>query len=92
MVYPTHPTQLNAEPMEGASETNAIFPNFSDSADALETWYNDRFLIGLRHATKISEYWNGCCFNCEKKGHHWHQCKEPLFPELQEFADNQDKE
>ena len=46
----------------------------------------------LRQVSKISEYRNGRCFNCQKEGHHWHQCKEPLSPELQELADKMDQE
>ena len=59
---------------------------------ALESWYNDGFLIGLLQATEISEFWSGRCFNCQKEGHHWHQCKELLSLELQELSDKQDKE
>ena len=65
---------------------------FSDTMDAPESWYNDGFLIGLRQATEISEYRSGRCFNCQKEGHHWRQCKEPLSLELQELSDKQDKE
>ena len=64
--YTVHPTQLNAEPMEGVPETNAIFPPFFYDGDFLETWYNNGFLIGLQQATEISEYQNGWCFNCQK--------------------------
>ena len=63
-----------------------------DTLDALETWYNDGFLIGLRQATEVSELRHGHCFNCQKEGHHWCQCKEPLSLELQEVSDQQDKE
>ena len=65
---------------------------FGDTVDALESWYNDEFLIGLWQAAEISEYWSGRCFNCQKEGHHWLQCKESLSPELQELSDKQDKE
>ena len=54
--------------------------------DALETYYNNGFLIGLRQAAEISEYRNGRCFNCQKESHRWRQCKEPLTLELQELA------
>ena len=64
----------------------------SDTTDVLETWDNDGFLIGLRQATEISEYQNGLCFNCQKEGHCWCQCKECLSPELQQLADKQNKE
>ena len=59
---------------------------------ALESWYNDGFLIGLRQAAEISKHRHGHCFNCQKEGHRWHQCKEPLSPELQEVSDQQDRE
>ena len=64
----------------------------TDTLDALEIWYNDRFLIGLRQAAEVSELRHGRCFNCQKEGHRWHQCKEPLSPELQEVSDQQDRE
>ena len=67
-------------------------PTFNDTVDALESWYNDGFLIGLWQATTISESWSGRCFNCQKEGHYWHQCKETLSPELQELSDQQDRE
>ena len=60
--------------------------------DALESWYNDGFLIGLRQAAVIRESWSGHCFNCQKEGHYWHQCKETLSLELQELSDKQDRE
>ena len=78
--------------MEGALAIEAIFPPFPDDGDALETWYNDGLLIGIRQTTEISEYCNGRCFNCQKEGNCWCQCKEPLSPELQEVVDKQDKE
>ena len=60
--------------------------------DALESWYNDGFLIGLRQAAEISKYRSGHCFSCQKEGHHWRQCKELISPELEELSDKQDKE
>ena len=63
-----------------------------DTVDALKTWYNDGFLIGLRQAAEISKHRSGRCFNCQKEGHHWRQCKEILSPELQELSDRQDRE
>ena len=89
--YMVHPTQLDAEPSGEEHEADAIFPSFFDDDDVLKTWYNDRFLIGLRQAAEISKYCNGRCCNCQKEGHHWCQCKEPLSPELQELADKQDQ-
>ena len=65
---------------------------FDDTMDALESWYNDGFLLGLWQAAKISEFRSDCCFNCQKEGHHWHQCKELLSLELQELSNKQDKE
>ena len=76
--------------METASEVDA--PVFDDTVDTLESWYNDGFLIGLQQAAMISESRNGRCFNCQKEGHYWHQCKETLSPELQELSDQQDRE
>ena len=64
----------------------------ADLVDDLETWYNDGFLIGLLQATLIHEHCVRSCFNCQKEGHRWHKCKEPLSPELQELANKQDKE
>ena len=60
--------------------------------DALETWYNDGFLIGMCQAAEISEHRHGVCFNCQKEGHRWCQCKEILSLELQELSDRQDRE
>ena len=76
--------------MEAVPEVDP--PPLGNTMDALESWYNDRFLIGLRQATEISEDRNGHCFNCQKEGHHWRQCKEPLSPELQDLSDKQDRE
>ena len=88
--YTVRPTQLDADSIEVAPEVDSAPLN--DTLDALETWYNDGFLIGLCQATEVSELRHGCCFNCQKEGHHWRQCKEPLSPELQEVSDQQDKE
>ena len=90
--YMVHPTQLDAEPSGEEHEADAIFPSFFDDDDVLKTWYNDRFLIGLRQAAEISKYCNGRCCNCQKEGHRWRKCKEVLSPELQELADRQDRE
>ena len=84
------PTQLDAPPVEAMPKIDS--PPVANTVDALETWYNDGFLIGLHQATEISEYRSGRCFNCQKEGHHWHQCKETLSPELQELSDQQDRE
>ena len=46
----------------------------------------------LQQAAAISESQSGRCFNCQKEGHYWHQCKETLSPELQELSDQQDRE
>ena len=89
--YAVCPTQLDAKPVEVAPEAD-FSPTFADNGNALERWYNDGFLISLRQAAEISEYCNGRCFNCQKEGHHWCQCKEPLSLEIQELVDKQDKE
>ena len=88
--YTVHPAQLDADPTEVTPEANPI--PLTDTVDTLETWYNDRFLIGLRQATEVSELRHGRCFNCQKEGHHWLQCKESLSPELQEVSNQQDRE
>ena len=88
--YTVCPAQLDATQVEGAPEADA--PTFDDTVDALESWYNDGFLISLRQATAISESWSGRCFNCQKEGHYWRQCKETLSPELQELSNQQDRE
>ena len=64
----------------------------NDTVDALETWYNDGFLVGLQQAAEISKYLSSHCFNCQKESHRWHQYKETLSPELQELSDKQDRE
>ena len=76
--------------MEVAPEADA--PPFDNTVDALESWYNDGFLIGLWQAAAISESRSGRCFNCQKEGHYWRQCKETLSLELQELSDQQDRE
>ena len=83
--YTVCPAQLDATPAEAVPEIDP--PLLGDTVDALETWYNDGFLIGLRQAAEISEHRSGRCFNCQKEGHRWHQCKEILSPELQELSD-----
>ena len=49
-------------------------------------------LISLRQTAAISESRSGHCFNCQKEGHYWRQCKETLSLELQELSDQQDRE
>ena len=88
--YTVRPAQLDADLTEAVPEVDSTPLN--DTLDTLETWYNDGFLIGLRQAAEVSELQHGCCFNCQKEGHHWHQCKEPLSPELQEVSNQQDRE
>ena len=88
--YTVCPAQLDTSQAEAAPETDPSM--LDDTMDTLESWYNDGFLIGLRQAAEISKFGSGCCFNCQKEGHHWRQCKELLSPELQELSDKQDKE
>ena len=88
--YTVRPAQLDAAQVEAAPEVDA--PIFKDTVDALESWYNDGFLIGLRQAAAISKSRSGHCFNCQKEGHYWRQCKETLSPELQELSNQQDRE
>ena len=78
------PAQLDATPAEVVPEIDP--PLLGNTVDALDTWYNDGFLIGLRQAAEISEHRSGLYFNCQE-GHHWCQCKETLSPELQELSD-----
>ena len=66
--YTVHPAQLDAAPAEVVPEINPLL--LGDTVDALEMWYNDGFLIGLREAAEISEHRSGHCFNCQKEGHH----------------------
>ena len=86
--YTVHPAQLDVDSVEAAPEVDSTPSN--DTLDALKTWYNNGFLIGLRQAAEVRELRHGRCFNCQKEGHHWRQCKEPLSPELQEVSDQQD--
>ena len=88
--YTVCSAQLDAAQAEVAPEADA--PTFDDTMDALESWYNNGFLIGLQQAAAISESQSGHCFNCQKEGHYWHQCKETLSPELQELSNQQDRE
>ena len=88
--YTVRLAQLDADSTEAVPEVDPVPLN--DTLDALKTWYNDWFLIGLRQAAEVSELRHGCCFNCQKEGHRWHQCKEPLSLELQEVSDQQDRE
>ena len=88
--YTVRPTQLDTDSTEAAPEVDSV--KLNDTLDALETWYNDGFLIGLHQAAEVSELRHGRCFNCQKEVHHWHQCKEPLSPELQEVSDQKDRE
>ena len=88
--YTVRLAQLDAAQVEAAPKADA--PTFDDTVDALESWYNDGFLISLRQAATISESQSGRCFNCQKEGHYWHQCKETLSPELQELSNQQDRE
>ena len=88
--YTVCPAQLDADSTEVAPEANPV--PLTDTLDAVKTWYNDKFLMGLRQAAEVSELRHGCCFNCQKEGHRWCQCKEPLSPELQEVSDQQDRE
>ena len=88
--YTVHPAQLDTTPAKVVPKINP--PPLGDTVDALETWYNDGFFIGLYQATEISKHRSGRCFNCQKEGHHWRQCKETLSLELQELSDQQDRE
>ena len=84
--YTVRPAQLDATQAEAAPQADT--PIFDDTVDALQSWY-DGFLIGLRQASTISKSRSGHCFNCQKEGHYWHQCKETLSLELQELSDHQ---
>ena len=88
--YIVCPAQLDAAQAETAPKADA--PIFDNTMDALESCYNDGFLISLWQAAAISKSRSGHCFNCQKEGHYWHQCKKTLSPELQELSDQQDRE
>ena len=88
--YTVCPAQLDADPTEAVPEVDPV--PLTDTLDTLKTWYNDGFLIGLRQAAEVSELRHGRCFNCQKEGHRWRQCKEPFSPELQEVSNQQDRE
>ena len=83
--YTVHPAQLDATPAEMVPDIGP--PPLGNTVDALEMWYNDGFLIGLHQAAGISKHRSGHCFNCQKEGHCWCQCKETLSPELQDLSD-----
>ena len=51
--YAVRPAQLDADSTEAAPEVDSTPLN--ETLDALETWYNDRFLIGLRQAAEVSK-------------------------------------
>ena len=51
--YTVCPAQLDADPTEVPPEADSV--PLSDTLDALETWYNDGFLIGLCQAAEVSE-------------------------------------
>ena len=88
--YPPSTSSRTSQPSKPAEHYDSAPLN--NTLDTLETWYNDGFLIGLRQAAEVSKLRHGHCFNCQKEGHRWHQCKEPLSPELQEVSDQQDRE
>ena len=60
--YMVCPAQLDTTPAKVVPEINP--PLLGDTVDALKTWYNDGFLIGLRQAAEISKHRSGHCFNC----------------------------
>ena len=50
--YTVHPTQLDAGQAEAVPKTDPTM--LDDTMDALESWYNDGFLMGLQQATENS--------------------------------------
>ena len=65
--YTVRPAQLDADPTEAMPKADPV--PLTVTLDALETWYNDGFLIGLHQAAEVSELRHGHCFNCQKEGH-----------------------
>ena len=51
--YTVRPAQLDTDPTEEAPEADPM--PLTNTLDALETWYNDGFLIGLCQAAEVSE-------------------------------------
>ena len=51
--YAVRPAQLDADSTKAVPEVDSA--PLKDTLDALETWYNDGFLIGLRQAAEVSE-------------------------------------
>ena len=88
--YTVCPAQLDTTPAEVVPKIDP--PPLGDTVDALEMWYNDGLIIGLRQAAEISEHKSGRCFNCQKEGHRWCQCKETLSQELHQLSYWQDRE
>ena len=78
--YTVRPAQLDTDPTEVVPKANSV--PLTNTLDALETWYNDGFLIGLHQAAEVSKVRHRRCFNCQKEGHRWCQCKEPLIQEM----------
>ena len=86
--YTVCPAQLDAAQVEAAPEADA--PTFDDTVDALESRYNDGFLI----PPKLLRLANPrvAIASTTRKKVTWCQCKETLSPELQELSDQQDRE
>ena len=51
--YTVRPAQLDADPTKAVPEADSM--PLTNTLDALKTWYNDGFLIGLHQATEVSE-------------------------------------
>ena len=65
----------------------------TDTSDALETWYNDRFLIGLRQAAlRLANSDTGTALIARRKATVGINVRSPFPPELQEVSDQQDRE